>query len=179
MYTQKGTQRIEVIVKGEGVFGDGEMSSSDARGRNNGSGERGKQQWAERRHDRILRQNAIHAVTTAIQIAKRGIHYTINGLSIQHGDKAMQEQVDRKMEIIEDAVSGIGGIVAGAMMGSFGGPIGVAVGIGIGLANAIANITFKYAEREREYNFKVFKQENAIEYKRARAGTNLTFGRLR
>lgn len=177
MYTQKGTQRIEIVVRGEGVYGTGEQES--ATGNNNGSGERGKKQWAERRKGRILRQNAIHAVSTAVQITKRGVHYAINGVGFQYGDKALQDQVDRRVEIVEDLLGGIGGIASGALMGSFGGPIGVAFGIAIGTANAIANVTFKYAQREREYNFKVFKQENAIEYRKARANTNLTFGRLR
>lgn len=177
MYTQKGTQRIEIVVRGEGIYGTGEQER--ATGNNNGSGERGKKQWAERRRGRIWRQNAIHLGSTIWQISKRGIHYAINGLGMQYGDKAFQEQVDRRVEIFEDVTNGIGGVLAGAMMGSFGGPIGVAFGVAIGVANAVANVSFKYAQREREYNFKVFKQENAIEYKRARANTNLTFGRLR
>lgn len=177
MYTQKGTQRIEVIVRGEGIYGTGEQES--ATGNNNGSGERGKQQWAERRQSRVFRQNAIHALTTAYQLTKRKIHYNINGFGLMYGDQALEDKAERKMEIYEDVIGGVGGIAAGAAMGSFGGPIGVAVGVSIGLANAIANVFFKYASREREYNFKVFKQENAVEYKRARAGINLTFGRLR
>lgn len=177
MYTQKGTQRIEVIVRGEGVYGTGEQES--ATGNNNGSGERGKQQWAERRRNRILKLNMLHLATATWQLSKRGLRYTINGQGLKHGDQALQDQEEMLIEIGSDLLSGIGGVVVGAQMGSFGGPIGATVGAIIGLANAVSNMTFKYLEREREYNFKLFKQENAIEYKRARAGTNLTFGRLR
>ena len=83
------------------------------------------------------------------------------------------------MEIFEDFSSIATSIAGGAMMGKFGGPTGIFFGVVLGAVRSVMNIGYKYAEREREYNFKVFKQENAIEYKRARANINLTFGRLR
>ena len=41
------------------------------------------------------------------------------------------------------------------------------------------SLAVKYAGREREFNYKVFKENNAIEYQRARASINMTTGRLR
>lgn len=67
----------------------------------------------------------------------------------------------------------------GAVYGAWGGPVGAVMGATIGAISTSASIGFKYLNREREYSYKIQKEENAIEYKRARAQTSLTNGRLR
>ena len=67
----------------------------------------------------------------------------------------------------------------GAVYGAWGGPIGAVLGATFGAISSATSIGVKYAGREREFNYKVFKENNAIEYQRARASINMTTGRLR
>ena len=67
----------------------------------------------------------------------------------------------------------------GGVYGAWGGPIGSAIGAGLGAIQSGLSLAVKYAGREREFSYKVFKENNAIEYRRARASINLTTGRLR
>jgi hypothetical protein len=67
----------------------------------------------------------------------------------------------------------------GALSGVQGGPWGIAIGALAGAATSAISIGEKYLTRERDFNYKVFKENNAIEYQRARASISLTTGRLR
>ena len=67
----------------------------------------------------------------------------------------------------------------GAVYGAWGGPIGAILGATFGAISSGASTAVKYLGREREFNYKVFKENNSIEYQRARASINLTTGRLR
>lgn len=183
MLVQKGTQRIEIIVRKDsnGETGAKETDAEEVGGGNGKNAKVGTDGMtaAERRKHRIIKTNTTHAIATAKQIADLTLEYYHSGIGLRHGDQALQDQVQRKTEIVKD-VSGFASSVAmGAVYGSWGGPIGTVLGAVFGAATTAASIGVKYASRQREFNFKVFKENNAIEYKKARAGINLTTGRLR
>ena len=67
----------------------------------------------------------------------------------------------------------------GAIYGAWGGPVGAVLGVAFAGLTTASSIGMKYMQREREFNYKQFKENNSIEYRRARASINLTTGRLR
>lgn len=132
-----------------------------------------------KRKKRIIKTNLTHALAITKQIADLGIEYYIGGIGYNNGDQAMQQQVSRNMEIMKDVTNVASSISMGALYGSWGGPIGAVLGATFGAVSTGVSLAVKYGGREREYNYKVFKENNAIEYSRARANINLTTGRLR
>ena len=80
------------------------------------------------------------------------------------------------MKDVTNIASSVG---MGALYGSWGGPIGAVLGAAFGAVSSGVSTAVKYAGREREFNYKQFKENNAIEYQRARASISLTTGRLR
>ena len=183
MLYQQGTQRIEIIVRKDGgastkgandkdadqVSEDSTSSTSSAKGSNASSSAR----------NRFLKVNITHGVAVAKQIANLSINYAIQGIGNKYGDQALQENVERQFEIVQDIGNVASSIAMGATYGSAGGPVGMALGMVFGAVSSGASIAFKYAGREREFNYKQFKENNAIEYQRARASISLTTGRLR
>ena len=113
------------------------------------------------------------------QVVDLGIEYWIAGIGNKYGDQAYQDNVQRKFEIVKDVTNVASSIGMGALYGSWGGPIGTVLGAVFGAVSSGVSTAVKYAGREREFNYKMFKENNAIEYKKARAGINLTTGRLR
>ena len=67
----------------------------------------------------------------------------------------------------------------GAASMSWAGPVGMIIGGSLGAISSGASIGAKYASRRRDFSYKIFKENNAIEYQRARASINYTTGRLR
>ena len=90
-----------------------------------------------------------------------------------------QENVQRRFEIVKDVGGFASSVAMGAVYGAWGGPIGAVLGATFGAISSATSIGAKYAGREREFNYKVFKENNSIEYQRARASINMTTGRLR
>lgn len=184
MLYQKGTQRIEVIVKKEGGADGGTNSKERSTDEVAGKGET---TWRTsvfgsenpQRIKRVVKTNLTHAWAVTQQIAGLTLNYWIGGLGYQNGDQAMQDQISRKVEIVKDATGVASSVSMGALYGSWGGPIGAVAGALLGGISSAASLFVKYKGREREYNYKVFKENNAIEYQRARANINLTAGRLR
>lgn len=182
MLYQQGTQRIEVIVKKEG----GGASTNANETNTDEVGGKGKT-WRTsvfgsenpQRIQRVIKTNLTHTLAVTKQIADLAIEYQISGLGYKNGDQAYQNIVQRKMEIVKDTTNVASSVAMGALYGSWGGPIGAALGAAFGAVSTGASLISKYSGREREYNYKVFKENNAIEYQRARAGINLTTGRLR
>ena len=183
MLHQQGTQRIEVIVKKEGGGASQtnakEIPAEDIAGK--------ETTWRttligsenQQRVNRVVKTNLTHTLAVAKQVVDLGIEYKISGLGNKNGDQAYQDQVQRQMEIYKD-VSGIASSMGmGALYGSWGGPIGAILGATFGVVSTGVSTALKYKSREREYNYKVFKENNAIEYQRSRANINLTAGRLR
>ena len=183
MLYQQGTQRIEVIVRKEsgGVnetaakeistdeIGDRETTwKTKLYGTNNPN-----------RRARIWKTNATHSLAVLKQVADLGLEYWVGGLGNKYGDQAMQEQVQRNVEVVKDVTNVASSIAMGALYGSWGGPIGAVLGAVFGAVSSGVSTAVKYAGREREFNYKMFKENNAIEYQRARASISLTTGRLR
>lgn len=182
MLTQKGTQRIEIIVRKEGGGADTnarETSAEDVGGK--------ETTWRTsvfgsenpKRIKRIIKTNTTHALAISKQVVDLGIEYWISGMGNKYGDQALQENTARQMEIVKDVGGFASSVAMGAVYGAWGGPIGSLLGALFGAVSSAVSIGTKYAGREREFNYKQFKENNAIEYQRARASINLTTGRLR
>lgn len=182
---QQGTQRIEIIVKkqsdGGGDTGNKELDIDRDTEKNGGGGLISTLTGSSnpQRQQRVLKTNLTHTLAVTKQIVDLGIEYKISGLGYQNGDQAYQERVSRRMEIFKDVTNVASSIGMGALYGSWGGPVGAIVGAALGAVSTGVSIATKYAGREREYDFKMFKEQNAVAYSRARAGINLTNGRLR
>ena len=183
MLYQQGTQRIEIIVRKEGgggsVAGANETSSEDVGGkqttwRTSVFGSENPQ-----RIKRVIKTNTTHALAVSKQVMDLGIEYWISGLGYKNGDQAYQDNVQRRFERIKDTTNIASSIAMGAVYGSWGGPIGAVLGMAFGAISTGVSTASKYAGRQRDYDYKIFKEQNAIEYNRARAGINLTNGRLR
>ena len=125
------------------------------------------------------RTQVTHSLAVAKQLGLQAIQYKIAGIGYEQGDQALQQQVQRQVEQVQDVGNIATSIAMGATYGSMGGPLGSILGaVMMGAQTGISTL-YKYATREREYDVKLFKENKAIEYKRARAQINLTTGRLR
>jgi hypothetical protein len=180
----QGTGKIEVIVRKEGgsasetavketspeEIGDGNNTDwrTSLYGTNNPN-----------RRARIIKTNATHILAVTKQVFDLGLEYYIGGLGDKNGDQSYQQQVQRQVEIVKDVTGFASSIGMGAVYGAWGGPIGAIIGATLGAVTSAASIGSKYMGREREFNYKAFKENNAIEYQRARASINMTTGRLR
>lgn len=183
MLYQQGTQRIEVIVRKEGG-GSADVGAKETDGEDVGGKET---TWRTsvfgsedpKRIKRVIKTNTTHALAVSKQVIDLGIEYWVGGLGMKYGDQAYQENVQRQFEIVKD-VGGVASSTAmGAVYGAWGGPIGAILGAVFGLVSSSVSTAVKYSAREREFNFKTFKENTSIEYQRARASINLTTGRLR
>lgn len=176
---EQGTQRIEVVVRkesGSSLTGANEKSSDSSP---NGEDNRGRQARSEAKQKRILLTNATHSIAFAKQQAHMWVNYALTGVGIKYGDQALQDSFQRQLEVVEDGTNLASSIAMGAIYGAWGGPLGVAMGVAISGLTTASSIGMKYMQREREFNYKQFKENNSIEYRRARASINLTTGRLR
>ena len=180
MLYQQGTQRIEIIVRkdssGQSGANETDTENVSSSGTENDTQKSG---GLTSRQKRIIKTNTTHALAVTKQVVDLGIEYYIAGIGERNGDQALQDQVSRKMEIVKDTTNLASSISMGALYGSWGGPVGAVLGASLGAVSTGASLLSKYANRQREYNFKLFKENNAIEYKRARANINLINGRLR
>ena len=182
MFYQKGTQRIEIIVRKEG--GSAQSNAKETQAEDIGGKET---TWRTsvfgsedpRRIKRVIKTNTTHALAISKQVTDLGLEYWIAGLGNKYGDQSYQEQVSRKFEIVKDVGGFASSVAMGAVYGAWGGPIGAVLGATFGAISSAASIGVRDAGRKREFNYKVFKENNAIEYQRARASINMTTGRLR
>lgn len=185
MLYQQGTQRIEIIVRkegGGGTPGANETDTDDIGSQESAQNLRNISLYgttSQRRIKRIQKTNVTHSLAVSKQIVDLGFEYWVAGLGNKYGDQAYQENVQRQVEIVKDVTNVASSVAMGALYGSWGGPIGAILGATFGAVSSGVSTAVKYASREREFNYKVFKEENAIEYQRARASINLTTGRLR
>lgn len=181
MYYQQGTQRIEVIVRKEG--GGGQDGAKEVDTENvSSTGTQNTTQTSgglNNRQKRIIKTNLTHALAITKQVMDLGFEYWIGGLGQQYGDQSMQDLVSRNMEILKDTTGFASSVAMGALYGSWGGMPGLILGMTFGAISSAASTGVKYSTRQREFNYKIFKENNAIEYQRARASISLTTGRLR
>lgn len=182
MLYQQGTQRIEIVVRKEG--GSAQSNAKETQAEDIGGREttwRTSVFGSENpsRIKRVIKTNTTHALAVSKQVIDLGLEYYVAGLGYKTGDQAYQEQISRQVEIMKDVTGFASSIGMGALYGSWGGPIGAILGATFGAISSATSIGVKYAGREREFNYKAFKENNAIEYQRARASINKTTGRLR
>lgn len=183
MLYQQGTQRIEIIVRKDAGASSKGANEKDAdqvaenQTSSTSSARQSSSSYAQSKQ--FLRVNITHGVAVAKQLINTSVNYAIQGIGNKYGDQALQENVARQFEVVEDVTNFASSVAMGVTYGSAGGPVGMALGAVFGLASATISTVFKYEGRQREFNYKVFKENNAIEYQRARASISLTTGRLR
>ena len=182
MLYQQETQRIEIVVRKEG--GSAQSNAKETQAEDIGGREttwRTSVFGSENpsRIKRVIKTNTTHALAVSKQVIDLGFEYYVAGLGYKTGDQAYQEQISRQVEIMKDVTGFASSIGMGALYGSWGGPIGAILGATFGAISSATSIDVKYAGRERDFSYKTFKENNAIEYQRARASISLTTGRLR
>lgn len=182
LYTQG--QKIEVIVRKEDLTaatqGANEISPNEAGTQPSTSG--GMEQRGESgiTKSRVFgRITATKIVAASMAMGRLSLNYYTSGIAYRTGDAALQEQAQRTMEIAEEGVGLLASVGIGATYGIRGGIAGAAIGAVLAFATTAVSLGVKYAGRRRDYNEKVFRENNAIAYKRARANLSLTTGRLR
>lgn len=179
MLYKQGTQRIEIFVRKD-ISGEPKGAKTKEPEDNGAeSGNVAKNKMSDARKKRIIVTNTTHALATAKQVSGLAIEYYVSGIGTRNGDQSMQDQVNRFVETIEDPLNLASNVARGGVFGAWGGPIGIAVGMTTAAVSSGASLLSKYGGREREYNYKIFKENNAIEYNRSRAGINIINGRLR
>jgi hypothetical protein len=180
MKLYQNTERIEVIVKKDLSGANGEDNTTNTTTADDSvDGSLSSDKLSSAFNKRFIKVNASHLFAVSKQLATRELHYRIANQSLQTGDEAYQDQISRKVEVVEDYTNMASSVTMGALYGSAGGWVGSILGAVFGGVSTGINIAYKYRERERDYSYKMFKEETSIEYKRARAEINLTTGRLR
>ena len=117
--------------------------------------------------------------SVAIQTVKSFANYYLSDIGRANGDSNYQAQVNRTLEIVGDVSSVFGGAWGGAAAGSVLGPVGAALGAVVGAVSSGISLGFKYAERNREYQHEMFKNETSQAYNLARANYSVWTGRVR
>lgn len=182
--TKLGTQRIEIVVRKDG----GGYSQTNAKEKPTDEIGGGKETtWRTsvfgsedpKRIKRVIKTNATHALAVSKQIIDLGFEHWVSGLGYKNGDQAYQDNVSRRVEIVKDVSNVASSVGMGVVYGSWGGPIGAVLGATFAAVSTGVSLATKYKGRERDYDYKIFKEQNAIQYNRARAGINITNGRLR
>jgi hypothetical protein len=185
MLHQNGVQRIEVIVKKSGGYSLAGAKETDAESPTGQSGgefstaEAAQTSQMSAKTKRFIKTNVTHTLAVAKQVADLMLEYEIAGLANKYGDEAYQDSVQRSFEIIKDTGGLASSVAIGATYGSAGGPAGMLIGASLAAISTGFSLASKYKGRQRDYSYKLFKENNAIEYQRARASINMTTGRLR
>lgn len=179
MEYQQGERKIRVIVTKETDFeSSGDRKTADeATGRTEAGN--GNSDISPSRRKRFIVTNVTHTIAVAKQVGDLALSYELSGIGYRTGDKALQQRVTREVERIKDVTNFASSVAIGATYGAAGGVLGSAIGAALGAVSSGVSIAVKYAGREREYDVQIFKENNAIEYNRARASMDLTNGRLR
>lgn len=182
MRYQQGNQRIEIIVRkegGDGTRGANTKDTDQVGGEQQASTNTGRAPSNYNQSAQFARVNTTHTLAVVKQWAGTHLNYYVQGIGLENGDQALQENVARRVEIFNDVGNAASNIAMGITYGAAGGVPGMAIGAVLGIASSAISIGYKYAGRKREFDYKQFKENNAIEYQRARASINLTTGRLR
>ena len=178
--TTNAATRVEIVVRKESGALETQANSDEsvkAKQEDNDTST-----YDDRLKSRIKRVALTHTMSAAMQITQQTAHYITGGIGVYSGDSSYQDYCQRQVEIVNDVVSTTSAFALNTMYGTIysGGNIGVGLLNGvIGGMSSLTGKYFKYAARHRERDFKVFKENNAIEYNRSRANINLTNGRLR
>ena len=184
LFKQSG--KIEIIIRKDDTSamtaGANEQATNETPNNPNKKGRKKKERDAlgfTRQQEKL---HIVHAIQTAKHLGLTAINLAINDKARQTGDSALQARAERQMEIIKDVTNPLlsaGTAFAAGTIGTGGNVAAGAISAILSLTNTFATTWAKYAERRRTYNYTIAKENNAIEYKRARANINLVTGRLR
>ena len=97
--TEKGTQRIEIIVRkagGAGLTGAKEKDSDNANNDQNPPSEDNGKGTKSIKSQAFKRTQWTHAAAVAKQMATQWFQYDVAGLGYRHGDQALQQQMERQ-----------------------------------------------------------------------------------
>lgn len=187
MLTQ-ATQKIDVFVHktGGGGFSEGagtgaKEHTASTQSTTSGSSLRktllGSDSPARQR--RVIITNATHAFAVTKQTIWASLNYKAGGIAYETGDEAQQDMAQRTIEVVQDVGGFASSVGMGAVYGAWGGPLGSLLGATMAGTQKVVSTGLKYKGRARDYDIKMFKENNSIAYSRARANINLTTGRLR
>lgn len=127
--------------------------------------------------------SAVFAMDMGLRIGSQLVSQTANfylsDIGRRNGDSNYQAIINRQIEVVTDPLSIVGGTLSGAAAGSMFGPVGAGVGAVMGLVSSSISLGFKYAERERDYQHKLFEERNNQAYRLSRANFSIYTGRLR
>lgn len=180
MLYQQNTQRIEIIIRKDTIAMDATTDTDKVSSQDGGGADTPESQGgSSSRKKKLLLTNLTHALSTTKMVADLAVEYELGGLGYKTGDQAYQDRIQRQFESVKDTTNIASSVALGALYGSHGGWRGAFVGATLGLIKSVASTAFKYKGRDRDYTYKVFKENNSIEYVKSRANINLTTGRLR
>lgn len=183
MNYKQGYTRVEVVIRKEetaqqttdGATAEERTTNTESSGSNGGfsrlRGTSAKQ--------RFIRVNISHTVGLLREFANSYFSYSIHKQGLQAGDTTLADTMNRKMEIFQDVGGTASHIAMGALYGSSGGVPGMILGATTASLSSAISLTFKYANRQLEYDFKMYKENTNVQYMKSRANINLTTGRLR
>lgn len=118
-------------------------------------------------------------VKVTSQIVKQSANYYINDIGRKNGDSNYQQVINRQIEIITDVTGALNSTLSGAATGSMFGPMGAVVGALAGSISSAVSYGFRQAERQRDYQHEIFKNNNSQAYNLARTNYQGFTGRLR
>lgn len=113
------------------------------------------------------------------QLVKQTANYYVSDIGRRNGDSNYQAIVNRQIEVASDTLGFASSTLSGAAAGSMFGPVGAAVGAVVGMTSSAISLGFKYADRQRELEHEIFKQNNNQAYNLARTSFQGFTGRLR
>lgn len=129
--------------------------------------------------ERMLRVNLLKLGGVARTAHNAYINYIQHQQGLRNGDQALADSVDRQFEVFQDVTSTACNVGIGIAYGISGGAPGIIIGATAGVTSSAISLISKYSNRQLEFDYKMFKQNNGTEYQRARASINMTNGRLR
>lgn len=175
---KQGIQKLEIIIRKDtngGASGTKGLATSKASA---SQSEDLGEDIDESTKKKTLKQFAIAGVISIVkQTAFWGFDYYVGGIGMRNGDQALQDQINAKLQIYKDTINVGTSLATGAIAGSVFGPVGALVGGLLGSISSGLNIAGRNMEQKRQYDLQVFKENNAINYNKARAGRALTDGR--
>lgn len=113
------------------------------------------------------------------QIVKQAANYYVSDIGRKNGDSNYQQTINRQIEIVSDATGMLSSTLSGAATGSMFGPVGAAIGAIAGATSSAISYSYKQAERQRDYQHQIFKENNSQAYSLARTSYQGFNGRLR
>lgn len=118
-------------------------------------------------------------IRVASQVVKQSANFYISDIGRKNGDSNYQALINRQLEVVSDTMSFASGALSGATAGSMFGPLGAGIGLVVGAASSAISLGFKYADRKRDYEHEMFKNNNSQAYNLARTSFQGFTGRLR